>query len=94
MQSVEVPLQDVPPEVASVASQFIQPKSSAALASLACKLADAVFEDVPESSSGKVVAPKAKVHSITAFRSSMSLKGPLWFVRRGPLVWPAGMLAE
>ena len=67
MQSVEVPLQDVPPEVASVTSQFIQPKSSAALASLACKLADAVFEDVPESSSSKVVAPKTKVCFCTAF---------------------------
>jgi len=61
MQSVEVPLQDVPAEVVTVTSKFLEAKDSATLSSLACKLADAVFEDVPESSSSKVTAPKTKV---------------------------------
>jgi hypothetical protein len=61
MQSVEVPLQDVPADVVSVTSKFLEAKDSGALAALACKLADAVFDDVPESSSSKITAPKTKV---------------------------------
>ena len=68
LQAAEVPLQDVPANIAELASGFIAQKGSAPLSRFAEKVISAIFEDIPESASNKVVPPKAKVCHLHTIR--------------------------
>ena len=62
LQSVDVPVQDVPEEIAAVAASFFAAKDAQTLADFTSTLVAIVFESVPESASSKINPPKAKVH--------------------------------
>lgn len=63
MQAADVPLQDIPSAVSDLASAFLAKKSTVPLSQLTAKVITAVFEDIPESATSKIVPPKAKVGS-------------------------------
>ena len=62
LQSVDVPVQDVPEEIAAAAARFFAAKDAQTMADFTSTLVAIVFESVPESASGRINPPKAKVH--------------------------------
>lgn len=70
LQSVNVPVQDVPEAVVSKVAVFLAKKDTQALADFTATLVAAVFSGVPEADPSRIAPPKAKVRQLAQLTSS------------------------